>query len=312
MLARVIFLVLCFRGAGASAGSSASARLRQRRAALEARVETHLASNATEYTEAPSPCDLPENHDQPVCVARRRNNGCGGSGCWSCDGPLQATSCIQSSWHGWRGDQSRFADRCNGQLVRWNQDSGVQDCGQACWGCSMIRACCDTCTSILRVVGSWQQIRCTDVEVNTTHTWGVSTTESRSWERTEQWSTSVSATASAEGEVRGITGNVEVSAETSHQLAITTSGSWEVTRSESTTETYSQPALTCSWQWQTTIVDSCGQSTANSRDFIITSGDRRGFAPCCLPGVGVDPSTGHCLPDNTGVVVNLCPAPHSG
>ena len=104
---------------------------------------------------------------------------CTGPGCWSCDAPYESTHCVLSSWTGWKGDRDKFASQCNGNLVRWGDDSGVQDCGQACLFCSYIRACCDTCKTILEVEGEWERIRCLDAATEITYSYGVSSTESR-------------------------------------------------------------------------------------------------------------------------------------
>ena len=151
------------------------------------------------------------------------------------------------------------------------------------------------------------------------------------WSRTEEWSTAVSAKASAEGTVKGIAGSAELSAEAKNSLTESTSGSWSQTRTENTVEKYTQPAKTCSWHWKTTITDSCGTKApllprpsrsllpcrffppphrlppqvARSRDFILTDGPARGNAPCCLPGIDKD-SNGNCMPNNAGEVVSLC------
>lgn len=63
---------------------------------------------------------------------------------FECEAPLQQTECVKSSFHSWRQDRQLFQDVCDGQLVRWGDDSTVQDCGVPCFGCSYIRACCDT------------------------------------------------------------------------------------------------------------------------------------------------------------------------
>lgn len=63
---------------------------------------------------------------------------------FQCDAPLVPTECVKSSWHGWKQDRQLFQDVCNGNLVRWGDDSSVQDCGEPCFACSFIRACCDT------------------------------------------------------------------------------------------------------------------------------------------------------------------------
>jgi len=227
---------------------------------------------------------------------------------WSCDAPLVATACVKSSWTGWKSDRSKFQKKCNGNLVRWGKDSGVKDCGIACFGCSYIKACCDTCTTIKSVVGSWAEIRCVDVDFDVTHTYGVTATEEGSWSRTEEWSQSVSAKATASGMAYGVMGTVELSAEARHGLTIQTSTSWSVTTTDSTTDTFRQAAHTCSWVWQTHIEDSCGSKVALSEDFIITSGPSRGNSPCCLPGIEQD-ENGNCMPDNDGQVVSLCPPP---
>jgi len=230
---------------------------------------------------------------------------CTGPNCWSCDAPLEATECVKSSWTGWKSDFDEFQAKCDGNLVRWGDDSGVQDCGQACFACSYIRACCDTCKTILSVEGTWERIRCSDVEIDVTYEWGVQTTESSSWSRTEEWSQAVSAKASASYTVGGFTGGVELSAEARHSLTEVSSSSWSQTTTEKTTETYTQPASTCSWTWKTTITDSCGVKIANSRDFILTSGPSRGNTPCCLPGIDED-EDGNCMPNAAGEVISLC------
>lgn len=251
------------------------------------------------------PCDDPEFADSPVCQAEAENEGCTGPQCWSCDDPLTSTECVKSSWTGWKGDEQKFQDKCSGNLVRWGQDSGVQDCGIACFGCSWIRACCNDCTSILKVSSQWKRISCTDVETQVKYSYGVQTTDSSSWSRTEKWSTSVSVTAAAHGVVEGIAGDISLTASSSHSLEETTSESWSVTTTESTEITFTQPAETCSWHWRTTITDSCGERTADSKDFILTKGNSRGNSPCCLPGL-IMSEDGECPPDNAGNVINLC------
>merc|ERR1719189_729238 len=104
----------------------------------------------------------------------------------------------------------------------------------------------------------------------------------------------------------GITGDISLTAQSSHSLVEQTSGSWSVTTTENTEINFTQPAETCSWHWQTTITDSCGVRSADSKDFILTSGSSRGNSPCCLPGLVMDPDTKQCPPDNAGNVVNLC------
>lgn len=262
------------------------------------------------YNSTTSPCDDPEFQDQPVCKAKTENEDCVGSGCWSCDEPLVSTECVLSNWITWKSQEDKFAQQCPGELVRFGQDSGVQDCGVACFGCSYIRACCDDCTSIFKVSGQWRRISCTDAETKVKYSWGVETTSTSSWSRTEKWSQAVSLTASLSGVVVGIAGSINLSASSSHSLEETTSGSWSQTTTENTSVEFTQPAETCSWHWRTTITDSCGQKTADTKDFILTSGSSRGNSPCCLPGLEMDES-GNCPPDNAGNVVNLCKAEHT-
>jgi len=183
----------------------------------------------------------------------------------------------------------------------------VQDCGIACFGCSYIRACCDTCTNIFKVAGQWKRISCTDVETKVNYSYGVQTSNESSWSRTEKWSASVSVTASAKSVVSGIAGDIGLSGGAAWSLEETTSGSWSVTTTENTQIQFTQPAETCSWHWRTTITDSCGVRTADSKDFILTKGATRGNAPCCLPGLEMD-ANGNCPADNTGTVINLCKA----
>ena len=229
---------------------------------------------------------------------------CTGPGCWSCKAPLESTKCVKSSWIGWKGDRDKFQAECKGNLVRWGDDSGVQDCGVACWGCSFIRACCDTCKIILAVEGSYVPLGCTSVAKDVSQTTGVTVSTSSSWSRTEEWSSSVSSKVSASGVVEGITGSVELSAETKHSLSITMSSSWSKTQSTSTTIKFTQPANTCAWGFQWKITDSCGIKYARSNDFVTTD---TGKSPCCLPFME-DKKTGKCIADNAGHIVNLCTA----
>lgn len=252
-----------------------------------------------------NPCDDAAFANTDVCQAKARNEGCSGPGCWSCDGPLTSTDCVLSNWISWKSQEDKFAAQCQGELVRFGQDSGVQDCGVACFGCSYIRACCDTCDSMLKVSGQWARISCTDVETSVKYTYGVQTEKSSSWSRTETWSQSVSASVTASGVVEGIDGEIKLSAEASHSLVETASSSWSVTTTENTAIEFTQPKETCSWHWRTTITDSCGVRTADSKDFILTSGSSRGNSPCCLPGLEQD-DQGNCPPDNGGNVINLC------
>lgn len=150
----------------------------------------------------------------------------GGSGGWSCEAPLEATDCVLSSWHGWKGDRDKFQAKCKGNLVRWGDDSGVQDCGVACFACSYIRACCDTCKTILAVEGSYVPLGCTSVPKEVSQTTGVTVSTSSSWSRTDEWSSSVSSKVAASGIVEGIDGSVELSAETKQGLSMTMSSSW--------------------------------------------------------------------------------------
>jgi hypothetical protein len=255
--------------------------------------------------ESSGPCELEEFRDSEVCVAKRKNDGCTGSHCWSCDGPLVSTDCVKSAWVTWRSHRDDFAHQCPGELVRFGQHSGVDDCGVPCFGCSYIRACCDDCSTILKVVGQWERISCTDVETKVSYSYGVSSTETSSWSRTETWTSKVSFSASTKAVVAGVTGEIGLTAESSHELEKSTSESWSVTTTEKTEIDFTQPAQSCSWHWRTVITDSCGTRFADSRDFILTTGLSRGNSPCCLPGIELDES-GNCRPDNAGHVVNLC------
>eukprot|EP00929_Paragymnodinium_shiwhaense_P110939 TRINITY_DN78293_c0_g1_i1.p1 TRINITY_DN78293_c0_g1~~TRINITY_DN78293_c0_g1_i1.p1 ORF type:complete len:101 (-),score=18.02 TRINITY_DN78293_c0_g1_i1:217-519(-) len=75
--------------------------------------------------------------------AAGENTSCIGPNCWSCPEPFEATECVKSSWIDWKNERSKFQAVCKGRLVRWGDDSGVQDCGIPCFACSYIRACCD-------------------------------------------------------------------------------------------------------------------------------------------------------------------------
>lgn len=253
-----------------------------------------------------NPCDDPQFADTDVCQAKAQNATCTGPKCWSCEAPLQETQCVKSSWIKWKSQEEKFAAECSGELVRFGVDSGVKDCGVACFGCSYIKACCDTCTSVLKTVGQWAMISCTDVEVDVKYSYGVQTTSTSSWSRTETWSQSVSLHADGHGVVMGIAGEISLDASAAHSLVEKSESSWSVTTTKNTSVAFTQPAKTCSWHWRTTITDSCGVRTADSKDFILTSGPMRGAAPCCLPGFEQD-DTGNCAPDNAGNVINLCP-----
>merc|ERR1712152_76774 len=108
----------------------------------------------------------------------------------------------------------------------------------------------------------------------------------------------------------GIAGEITLDASASHTLVEKSESSWSVTTTENTAVAFTQPAETCSWHWRTTITDSCGLKTADTKDFFLTNGSSRGNSPCCLPGLEMDES-GNCPPDNAGNVVNLCKADHT-
>lgn len=230
------------------------------------------------------------------------------TGKFLCDAPHVATECVRSSWlgGGWKKDQSKFQNKCNGKLVGWGDDDYVDDCGIACFGCSFIKACCDDCTTIKSVTGRWKQLQCVSGPQKVTLVEGIKTVNAGSWSHTSKWVQSVSMWATLSALVKGATGTLGLSASATEELTINTAASWETTRTTETTKEYTQAANTCAWTWITVIVDSCGTHYADSKHFIQTSGPAKGNAPCCLPGYEQS-EDGNCPPNNNGDIVNLCP-----
>lgn len=231
---------------------------------------------------------------------------CTGPSCWSCDAPLVATQCVRSSWHGWKSHRDLFQRECRGQLVRWGDDSGVQDCGVICFACSYIRACCDTCMTMKKPpMGYWHQLGCVAVERKRSITVGVEVTESESFEFSESWSTSVGASADVAATVLGAGVNIGLSGSVAREESRKWSAAWSQTTSTKHTYDWTQPADTCGWTWNVEIADSCRTRQATSAHYELTP---TGNPPCCLPGMSVDRNDmyGDCLPDHSGTIVNLC------
>jgi hypothetical protein len=228
---------------------------------------------------------------------------------WYCPPPYVATECVKSDWIGWKNHKPRFQEKCNGNLVRWGQDSGVQDCGQACFACSFIRACCDDCTSIIDTTGRWVLWGCTDQATTYTLDVGVVVQESETWSRTHTWSTTVSkeTTKSANVEVPGVGSggsSMKLSLSSSYQYEQSFSHSWTVTQSQSESRSWVQPAGTCGWVWETRIRSTCGSRMAVSRNYQTTP---RMESPCCMPLMNAtsDPY-GPCQANRAGEIINLC------
>eukprot|EP00929_Paragymnodinium_shiwhaense_P028529 TRINITY_DN1650_c1_g1_i1.p1 TRINITY_DN1650_c1_g1~~TRINITY_DN1650_c1_g1_i1.p1 ORF type:complete len:288 (-),score=52.39 TRINITY_DN1650_c1_g1_i1:236-1027(-) len=232
-----------------------------------------------------------------------------GPGSWSCPAPLVSTDCVKSSWISWKSDKDKFQAKCKGNLVRWGEDSGVQDCGIACFACSFIRACCDTCLTIKSTTGFWSSAGCVDTDTQQKVEIGVKISESESFEVTEKWSTSVTASASGEASVEGEdgesgSGKIGLDASASHEFATKYSSSWGRTQSESYTRSWTQPKGTCAWTWNVKIEDSCNTRIATTETYELTP---HGNPPCCMPGMSKgDDKYGACLPDEGGKVINLC------
>lgn len=238
-------------------------------------------------------------------------NACWGPSCWSCDAPLVATDCILSSWHGWKADKEVFQQKCRGpmgpgKLVRWGEDSGVEDCGVVCPACSYIRACCDTCVTIKEsTVGFWKSLACVRVAVPRTIEVGVVTTTSGSFEVSNTWKASVTASAESKAAVLGLNGTIGLSGTVAREQTRKWSTGWSKVASRKDTRSWTQPAHTCAWTWALKIVDSCGEREADTEHFELTPINN---SPCCLPGMFADRDNkyGACHPDHSGVVINLC------
>lgn len=224
---------------------------------------------------------------------------------WHCPSPYVHTECVKSSWIGWKNDRHKFQAKCNGNLVRWGQDSGVQDCGRACFACSFIRACCDDCTTVTSVTGKWvREWGCVSRDITRTLSVGLVVEESSSWSRTEQWSEGVSTSASVGATVQGLGVDMALSAEASYSFTQSYSHSWQRTRSSTETTSWTQRAGTCGWAWETFITTTCGTRRAFTRDYMET---RFADQPCCMPGMNAtsDPY-GACRDNFAGENINLC------
>lgn len=225
---------------------------------------------------------------------------------WHCPSPHVATECVRSSWHGWRNDRHKFQAACNGNLVRWDQNSGKEDCGRACFACSWIRACCDDCTTVTSVTGKWvREWGCVARDMKRTLNVGLVVEESSAWSRTETWSRSVSTKASVGATVGGFGGvNMGLSAKASHSFTQSFSHSWRRTQSRTETTSWTQRAGSCGWAWETYIRTTCGSRRAFTRDYMET---RSASQPCCMPGMNAtsDPY-GACRDNFAGENINLC------
>ena len=193
-----------------------------------------------------------------------------------CVAPLQFSSCVHSSWHNWKNERSKFQAQCKGVLIGFGNGDKAQDCNRACWGCSFIRACCDTCDTIFRIEPQYINLGHTSVPKTLSQETGVETSSSGSWSQTETWSKSVTAGFS-NGEQAGFHGSATIG----HELSVSQSYSWSETKSSKTTVTFQQPAHTTAWGFQWKITDSCGIKYAHTRDFVTT---KTSSPPKCLPG----------------------------
>merc|ERR1719468_821682 len=225
---------------------------------------------------------------------------------WRCPRPYRATECVKSSWTGWKNHKSKFQAKCNGNLVRWGQDSGVQDCGRACFACSFIRACCDDCTTVTSVKGKWvREWGCVSQKIKRSLSIGLVVGTSSTWSRTEQWSQSVSSTATVGAKVQGLGADMSLSTESSYSFSQSFSHSWQRTQSSQETTSWTQKAGTCGWAWETYITTTCGTRRAFTRDYMHTS---RADQPCCMPGMFANSSNpyGKCRNNQAGDNINLC------
>jgi len=201
------------------------------------------------------------------------NRAVGSKGCAA---PLHFTSCVHSSWHNMKNERHKFQAQCKGVLIGFGNRDKAQDCGQACWGCSFIRACCDTCDTIFTIEPQYINLGHTSVAQKLTQEYGVSSSSAGGWSQTETWSQSV--TAGFSTTVKGV--DIEASATLGHEFSASQSYSWKQSASSKTAKEYTQPAHTTAWGFQWKITDSCGVKYARTKDLVMTSGP----TPKCLPG----------------------------
>lgn len=228
---------------------------------------------------------------------------------YRCPSPYVSTKCVKSNWIEWKNHRGRFQNACNGNLVRWGQDSGVQDCGRVCFSCSYIRACCDDCRTVRKVTGKWALWGCTDIAKKYSVEIGLVVEETSTWSRTNSWSESVSTEAKNEASVEiaghgGAGSSMTLSQQSSRSFEQSFSHSWKITQSSKETRQWTQPAGTCGWVWESIIETTCGSFAAVSRTYQSTPVSE---PPCCLPlmNATADPY-GECIANRGGEVINLC------
>mmetsp|Transcript_1110 Transcript_1110/g.2231 ORF Transcript_1110/g.2231 Transcript_1110/m.2231 type:complete len:244 (-) Transcript_1110:114-845(-) len=168
-------------------------------------------------------------------------------------------------------------------------------------------ACCNTCEWIAGIQYQYVPIGigCNDGSTDVTYryTEGLSTTTGSEYGTTNEWSDSVTESASVSASYEGLDASASMSATQSNSVVQTTKTSWTQTQDTSESTTVTIPPDSCYWTLQTTISTVCGLKYGQTG--VMETPDK--FPPCCFPGLSLDDNDpyGPCLPQN-GVEVNLC------
>lgn len=194
-----------------------------------------------------------------------------------------STECVHISHNNWFNNKAKFQAHCDGELDGFYESGpgaqNLQDCGQACWGCSFLRACC--IGRVVSIKGRYEAVghySATAREVTVTE--GVSIGHS----------TTTSITASMERSFSvGIEGLFSAGASSSLSATVSTTYSHTKTSTVSLKET--QPAQSRLWQYVLDFTDVYGVTRTLKAGTVLT-GDNN--APTCQPGGCSDKfSAGH-------------------